>query len=94
MARRQKVPEPPMQDQVRDRVNELLTATTITPWMIYQLLLTGHRMYRYHDISESQAWEAIIGAFSDQGRQYLTPDQMSALRGKWAASEDLDQLNK
>ena len=94
MARRQKVPEIPMQDQVRYRVNELLTATTITPWMVYQLLLTGHRMYRYHDISESQAWEAIIEAFSDQGRQYLTPDQISALRGKWATSAELDQLKK
>jgi hypothetical protein len=64
-------------------VSKLLGAETITPMMVYDILLMGHRVYRHgfglpHDV----VWKSIVNGFRDHNRHYLTPGQMAALHGR------------
>ncbi len=95
MARKKKPAEPSIEEQIRLKVSELLTTPTITPALVHELLLLGHRMYKWNGIPNSTVWESISAGFADNDRHYLTPDQTAALLNKpLLSSEDLEYLSK
>ena len=97
MSRRRKRARPPtVEEQIRARVSDLLTVSNITPMLVYDLLLLGHRMYRSGmGIPTEQVWRAIAGAFADCDRYYLTPGQTAQLFDQELLKpKDLEYLNQ
>jgi len=89
-----KVREPTVEEQIRARVGDLLVTDNITPMLVYNLLLIGHRIYKQGiGIPTEHVWRSITGAFADNGRHYLTPGQIAALWDKEVLDDsDFDQL--
>ena len=95
MVRKKKQAAPSIEEQIRLKVSELLATPTITPALVHELLLLGHRMYKWNGIPIPTVWEAIAAGFADNDRHYLTPDQTAALLNKpLLGSEDLEYLSK
>lgn len=64
------------------QVDQLLKAETITPKMVFDLLTLGSQLYKSGlGIPAYHVWEAVISGFKQNGREYLTPAQMSTLLG-------------
>ena len=86
MARRRKnraAPPPSIEELLTEKVTQLLGAGTITPMMVYEILLMGHRAYKQGvRLPHEVVWRSILNGFGDHDRHYLTPGQMAALHGR------------
>ena len=71
------------EELVVKQVNELLLAEKITPMMVLEMYRLGHSLWRQ---GMGLPWETVVKqilvAFEEQGRTYLHPLQMAALRGR------------
>lgn len=77
-----------------EHVTKLLGASNITPMMVYDILLMGHRCYKSGmGLPHEAVWRAILNGFRDHERYYLTPGQMALLHGREEpATQDFEQL--
>lgn len=93
--RKQKVRDPSIEEVITEQVSNLLSSATITPAQVMDLLLSGHRMYKWNGISTQVAWKAILDGFKDHDRYYLTPGQNASLHGREEPTpEDFEHLSK
>lgn len=85
---------PSTEEQLTEAVSKLLGASTITPSMVYDFILLGHRCYKFGSgLPQEVVWKAIINGFSDHERYYLTPGQHAFLHGREdPEEEDFRQL--
>jgi hypothetical protein len=80
---------PGIKELLTEKVSDFLAAGNITPMMVYDILLTGHRVYRQGTgLPHEEIWRAIINGFSDHERYYLTPGQHAALYGREIPTEE------
>lgn len=84
MARKRKKAPPPTREEVlTERVRRILSAEVITPGMVYDILLSGHSVYKQGvGIPQCHVLAAILKAFEEKDRRYLTPWQVAALNGR------------
>lgn len=82
--RRNREARPPStEEQLTEKVTQLLGTETITPMMVYDLLLMGYKCYRSGmGVSQEVIWKSILNGFKDHERYYLTPGQHAALHGR------------
>jgi hypothetical protein len=74
---------PSTQQLLTERVGQLLAAQEITPMMVFDMLLMGHRVYSWNgNMTTEGVWKSILDAFRDHERYYLTPEQMANLNGR------------
>ena len=85
-----------VEEEIRSKITELLNTETITPMLVYEVLLVGHRMFKQGvGIPVDHVWTSILSAFADGDRHYPTPGQTSVLFGKeMLEPEDLDYLRQ
>lgn len=78
------------------QVAEILDAELITPAMIYELLLSGNRVYRQGvGLPQSAVWDAVLKPFRKRDRHYLNPFQIAALREReYPMYDDYDHLRE
>jgi hypothetical protein len=83
------------EELLTEHVSKLLGAGSITPMMVYDLLLMGHRVYRQgFGLPHEIVWKSILDAFMDHDRYYLTPGQIAILHGRTKpATEDMAELS-
>jgi len=91
---RLKVPEPTTEQSVTQKVSQLLSGETITPQLVYDLMLLGSRCYRSGmGLPQSMVWQALLDGFAAHDRHYLNPYQMATLRGRSEVeSSDFEHL--
>lgn len=91
---RLKVPEPTTEQRVTQKVSQLLSGETITPQLVYDLMLLGSRCYRSGmGLPQSMVWQALLDGFAAHDRHYLNPYQMATLRGRSEVeSSDFEHL--
>ena len=83
MSKRRKGPEPTTEQRVTQKVSQLLSGETVTPQLVYDLLLLGSRCYRSGmGLPHIAVWQAILDGFAAHDRPYLNPSQMASLRGR------------
>lgn len=93
--RKNRAARPPSTEElVAEKVTQLLGAETITPMMVYDLLLMGHRCYRQGvGLPHEMVWKSILDGFRDHNRYYFTPGQMALLHGREEPNqEDFESL--
>jgi hypothetical protein len=74
---------PSTEELLTEKVSQFLGAQNITPMMVYDLLLMGHRCYRQGlGLPHETVWKSILDGFRDHDRYYLTPGQNAALHGR------------
>lgn len=75
MARKRNRPkEKTRQEILFDRVDKLLASEKITPAMVYDILLSGHSVYKQGlGLWHGDVWQAIIDAFNKHGSDYVNP---------------------
>lgn len=80
---RLKVHEPTTEQRVTQKVSQLLSGETVTPQLVYDLMLLGSRCYRQGvGLPHKAVWQALLDGFAAHDRHYLNPYQMAALRGR------------
>lgn len=91
---RLKVPEPTTEQRVTQKVSQLLSGETITPQLVYDLMLLGSRCYRSGmGLPQNMVWQALLDGFAAHDRHYLNPYQMATLRGRSEVeSSDFEHL--
>ncbi len=96
IAKRKKVRLPTIEEQILLDVSTLLDAKTITPAMIYAIMLDGHRAYKSGiGMSQFGIWEVILKSFSERDRHYINPFKLSALKDKeFPDEEDYEHLKE
>lgn len=91
---RLKVPEPTTEQRVTQKVSQLLSGETVTPQLVYDLMLLGSRCYRQGvGLPHKAVWQALLDGFAAHDRHYLNPYQMATLRGRSEVeSSDFEHL--
>jgi hypothetical protein len=95
--RKNRASRPPSTEELlTERVSQLLGAGSITPMMVYDILLMGHRVYKQGvGLPHEAVWKSILDAFRDHDRHYLTPGQTATLYGKKELEiKDMEYLNQ
>jgi len=87
---------PSNQELLIEQVSQLISTETITPMMVYDILLTGHRIYMQKIVLPHEVvWKSIIDGFRYHDRHYLTPGQTAMLYGKQQLeTQDMEYLNQ
>lgn len=84
-----KVEPPSREERLTEQVSHLLGAKTITPMMVYEILLMGYLCYKPGlGLPHEVVWRSIVDGFKKHDRHYFTPGQMALLHGRDEPSEE------
>ena len=77
------------EEKIVQQTTRMLTASTITPAMVFDMLTLGSEVYRSGlGLPWEHVIEHVLKAFRQQGREYLHPCQMAALKNRHDCEED------